>query len=259
VGHFASYEMADRQIVERSVSERAFAAGEAPFAYSDLNIPERADRIDRTMLREIVEDFREIKVSLHDKGAQTLLQLEASCRATQRRFGRLDFLVVDYLQLMRSDGRGDKRYELITEISQGLKRLALRLRVPVIALSQLSRANEARDDKRPQLSDLRESGSLEQDADVVLGIYREAYYLAREEPKPEQFKSDKDRTADENFSLAYYEWEGKMRAAERTLEVICLKQRAGPVGADVLDFWDRYDAARDRPDPFQSRAQDQRS
>jgi replicative DNA helicase len=248
--------MADDQIVQRSLSADAFEDGAEPFPYFDLNVDGLRDRISRAQLREIAHGWRDLPIQIHDRGAQTLSQLEASCRATQRRFGRLDWLIVDYLQLMRSDGRGDKRYELVTEISQGLKRLAMRLRVPVIALSQLSRANEAREDRRPQLSDLRESGSLEQDADVVLGIFREAYYLARDEPRPENIKGDKERSAGENFSLAYHAWEQRMFSAERSLEVITLKQRAGPTGVDVLDFWGKYDAARDRPTSFQSRPQD---
>jgi replicative DNA helicase len=242
-GHFASYEMGDEQIAARSLSAFAHDAGEA-FAYSELR--KGAARIDRARLRSLASSMPTTLI-IEDKGAQTLGQLEASCRATARRLGGLDFVIVDYLQLMLPTTRGT-RNDQITEISQGLKAMAKRLRVPIVALSQLSRANEQREDKRPQLSDLRDSGSLEQDADVVLGVYREHYYAVRDEPRPETVKGDKDRTPDENFSLAYHAWEQRCRACERTLEVITLKQRNGPVGTDVFEFFDKYDVARDRPD-----------
>jgi replicative DNA helicase len=243
-GHFASYEMGDEQIAARSLSAASHGAGDEAFAYSDLR--KGTAGIDRERLRRLAKTMPKTLI-IEDHGAQTIGQLEASCRATARRLNGLDFVVVDYLQLMLPTIRGT-RNDQITEISQGLKAMAKRLRVPVVALSQLSRANEQREDKRPQLSDLRDSGSLEQDADVVLGVYREHYYAVRDEPRPENIKRDNERTADENFSLAYHAWEQRCLACARTLEVITLKQRNGPVGTDVFEFFDKYDVARDRPD-----------
>lgn len=240
-GHFASYEMSDEAIAGRSLSAAAFAGEGERFAYAELR--RGANNVDRKRLNSLAANLPATLI-IDDTGAQTLGQLDASLRQTRRRLGGLDFCVVDYLQLMRSTLRGT-RNDQITEISQGLKALAKRYKIPIIALSQLSRANEQRDDKRPQLSDLRDSGSLEQDADVVLGVYREHYYLSRAEPKLEHFKKDSERSQEENFNLAYWEWEAKMRRAERSLEVSTLKQRAGPVGTDELDFWDKYDVATD--------------
>ena len=256
-GHFASYEMGDEQIAARSLAAASFASERDAFAYSELR--RGASLIDRRMLARLAASLPDTLV-IEDNGAQTLAQLEASCRATARRLGGLDFVIVDYLQLMRPTTKGT-RNDQITEISQGLKALAKRLRVPIVALSQLSRANEQRDDKRPQLSDLRDSGSLEQDADVVLGVYREHYYAIREEPRVDQIKADKERTAEENYSLALYAWEQRCAACERTVEVITLKQRNGDIGTDVFEFFGKYDVTRDQPQssrqtPFRSSQQD---
>ena len=151
----------------------------------------------------------------------------AALRTRARRLKRthnLSLVIVDYLQLMRPSGRKsyDNRVLEIAEITQGLKALAKELGVPVLALSQLSRAVEQRDDKRPQLSDLRESGAIEQDADVVMFIYREAYYEARREPKE---GTDK-----------HFEWQTKMDQINHLAEVIVAKQRSGPIGRVDLVF-----------------------
>jgi len=135
----------------------------------------------------------------------------------------LDLLVVDYLQLLTGSGRrNDGRVQEITEISQGLKTLAKELDVPVIALSQLSRQVESRDDKRPQLSDLRESGSIEQDADVVLFVYREEYYLSRMSPR--------------EGTEEHAQWLANCDMARNKAEVIIGKQRHGPIGHVDLQF-----------------------
>ena len=132
-------------------------------------------------------------------------------------------LVVDYLQLLSgSKSKGDNRVQELTEITTGLKALAKELAVPVIALSQLSRQVENRDDKRPQLSDLRESGSIEQDADVVMFVYRDEYYLANREPKP--------------GSEEHAKWMADMHQAHGKAEVIIGKQRHGPTGTVTLSF-----------------------
>ena len=132
-------------------------------------------------------------------------------------------IVVDYIQLMRgSFGNKDGRVQEISEITQGLKAIAKELSVPVVALSQLSRAVEQRDIKKPQLSDLRESGSIEQDADVVMFVYREAYYLEKQEPRP--------------ATVEHAEWQAKMNEVSNLAEIIIGKQRHGPTGNIMLEF-----------------------
>ena len=135
----------------------------------------------------------------------------------------LSLLIIDYLQLIRGSKKTENRVQEISEITQGLKAIAKEFNIPVIALSQLSRAVEQRDDKRPQLSDLRESGSIEQDADVVAFIYRESYYLERKRP-------------DEAEIEAFKNWQDKMSEIRNKSEVIIAKQRNGPVGNIDLFF-----------------------
>ena len=131
-------------------------------------------------------------------------------------------VVIDYIQLMRASNFKEGRVQEISEITQGLKALAKELSVPVLALSQLSRAVEQRDDKKPQLSDLRESGSIEQDADVVMFVYREAYYIERKEPRP--------------ATVEHAEWQAKMNEVSNLDEIIIGKQRHGPTGNIMLEF-----------------------
>ena len=132
--------------------------------------------------------------------------------------------MVDYIQLLQGSGKrgNDNRVQEVTEITTSLKALAKELNIPVIALSQLSRQVESRDDKHPQLSDLRESGSIEQDADVVLFVYREEYYLQNKEPKPGSAEHEK--------------WQTEMDLALGKAEVIIAKQRHGPTGTVRLQF-----------------------
>jgi replicative DNA helicase len=144
----------------------------------------------------------------------------------------LGLLVVDYLQLLNGSGRSkqENRVQEISEITRGLKTLAKELDVPVLALSQLSRAVEQREDKRPQLADLRESGSIEQDADVVMFVYREEYYLQRGEPT---------RRAEENdqrFNERHDAWKQRCEQTYGKAEVIVAKQRHGPTGIVRLRF-----------------------
>jgi replicative DNA helicase len=131
---------------------------------------------------------------------------------------------VDYLQLLAGSARraAEGRVQEVSEITTGLKALAKELHVPILALSQLSRQVENRDDKRPQLADLRESGSIEQDADVVLFIYREEYYLSRKEPRPN--------------TQEFFTWQEEMAKIEGIAEVIIGKQRHGPTGTIKLQF-----------------------
>ena len=127
--------------------------------------------------------------------------------------------------------KNEGRVQEISEITQGLKALAKELGVPVLALSQLSRAVEQRDDKQPQLADLRESGSIEQDADVVMFVYREAYYLERKQPKP--------------GSIEHAEWQSKMNDVNGLADIILGKQRHGPTGTVKVEFEGIYTKFKD--------------
>jgi replicative DNA helicase len=167
--------------------------------------------------------MQKLPLYIDQTGGISIAQLAARARRLKRQRG-LDVLVIDYVQLMQgtSARAQQNRVQEITEITTGLKALAKELQTPIIALSQLSRQVENRDDKRPQLSDLRESGSIEQDADVVLFVYREEYYLKNKEPKP---------GTDE-----YIKWEGELAEARGKAEVIIAKQRHGPTGTVGLGF-----------------------
>ncbi len=156
-------------------------------------------------------------------GGISIAQLVARARRLKRQRG-LDFLIVDYIQLIQGSSKksSENRVQEITEITTKLKALAKELNVPILALSQLSRQVESREDKRPQLSDLRESGSIEQDADVVLFIFREEYYL--------QSKIPKEGTEE------FEQWRIKMEELAGRAEVIIGKQRHGPTGTIVLRF-----------------------
>src|SRR4029078_3113072 len=164
-----------------------------------------------------------IPLYVDETGGLSVAQLAARARRLKRQRG-LDLLVVDYLQLLQGSTRrsSENRVQEITEITTKLKALAKELNVPVMALSQLSRQVESRDDKHPQLSDLRESGSIEQDADVVLFVYREEYYLQNKEPKPGSAEHEK--------------WQLEMELALGKAEVIIAKQRHGPTGTVRLQF-----------------------
>ncbi|MCS0493636.1 replicative DNA helicase [Ancylobacter mangrovi] len=164
-----------------------------------------------------------IPLYIDDTGGISIAQLRARARRLKRQRG-LDFMVVDYLQLLSGSSKkaSEGRVQEITEITTGLKALAKELAVPIMALSQLSRQVETRDDKRPQLSDLRESGSIEQDADVVMFVFREEYYLKNKEPK--------------EGTEEWFTWDSEMKAAQGTAEVIIGKQRHGPTGTVKVAF-----------------------
>lgn len=173
-------------------------------------------------VRDAAETLRELPLFVDDTGGITLAKLAARARRMKRTHG-LDLIVVDYLQLVTAPGRkGEGRVQEVSEITQGLKALAKDLDVPVLALSQLSRQVENREDKRPQLSDLRESGSIEQDADMVMFIYRESYYLGRSEPKP--------------GTQEHLTWQDELNACQGLADVIVAKQRHGPIGTVRLTF-----------------------
>jgi replicative DNA helicase len=212
---FFSLEMSAEQLATRILSEQTEIGSEKI----------RRGMINEDEFRKLVEVSRVMSESplyIDQTGGISIAQLAARARKLKRQKG-LGVLIVDYLQLLSgSSRRSDNRVQEITEITTGLKALAKELAVPIIALSQLSRQVENREDKRPQLSDLRESGSIEQDADVVMFVFREEYYVERLKPS--------EGTAE------FTEWQQKMMAVSGKAEVIIGKQRHGPVGTVELSF-----------------------
>jgi len=182
----------------------------------------RIDMHEYAALRDAREEIANLPLQIDETGAISLARLTARARRLQRKHG-LDLIIVDYLQLITMGGKSDNRTVEVGAIAAGLKALAKDLKVPVLALSQLSRQVESRPDKRPQLADLRESGSIEQDADVVMFVYRESYYLARTEPEA----LDQGR---------HLEWTDKMSKVQGVAEVIIGKARQGPIGTVRLSF-----------------------
>ena len=173
-------------------------------------------------IRDHTIELEHLPLFVDETGGLSISQLTARARRLKRQKG-LDVIMVDYIQLLQGSGkRSDNRVQEVTEITTSLKALAKELNVPVVALSQLSRQVENRDDKRPQLSDLRESGSIEQDADVVVFVYREEYYLQNKEPRPGTPEHEK--------------WQTEMDLAHGKAEVIIGKQRHGPTGTVELQF-----------------------
>jgi replicative DNA helicase len=230
VGLF-SLEMSAEQLATRILSEQT-------------EIPSyriRRGEIDPTDFDRIAQMAREmetIPLYIDETGGISIAQLTARARRLKRQRG-LDLMVIDYIQLLTGSSRRaqEGRVQEVTEITTGLKALAKELNVPILALSQLSRQVESRDDKRPQLSDLRESGSIEQDADVVLFIFREEYYLKNKEPRP--------------GSEEHFKWLAEMEQVHGKAELIIGKQRHGPTGtiqlhfeANVTRFSDLADAGR---------------
>ncbi|MEP3331229.1 replicative DNA helicase [Sedimentitalea sp.] len=210
---FFSLEMSAEQLAGRILAE-ASEISSHKIRQGDMNEAE---------FRRFVDAAKELEACplfIDDTAAIPIAQLAARARRLKRTHG-LDLLIVDYLQLVR--GTSDNRVQEIGEISMGLKAIAKELNIPVIALSQLSRQVESRDDKRPQLSDLRESGSIEQDADVVMFVYRGEYYKEREKP------GEDDLAATE-------QWIADMERLHGKAEVIIGKQRHGPIGTVELSF-----------------------
>ena len=216
---FYSLEMSAEQLAARILSETAEIPSEQI----------RRGDMTESEFRRFVEAAKSIESSplfIDDTPALTIAQLASRARRLKRTHG-LDALIIDYLQLVRAGSSRDNRVNEISEITQGLKAIAKELNIPVIALSQLSRQVENRDDKRPQLADLRESGSIEQDADVVLFVYREEYYKEREKP------SDHDL---EKMAI----WQEEMDRLHGRAELILGKQRHGPIGTVELSFEGKY-------------------
>ncbi|MCL2384272.1 MAG: replicative DNA helicase [Alphaproteobacteria bacterium] len=212
---FFSLEMSAEQLATRIIAEQA---GVPSYKIRRGDIGEAEFQ----RIAETAREMQTIPFYIDQTGGLSIAQLAARARRLKRQRG-LDVLVIDYLQLLGgSKTRSDSRVQEVTEITTGLKALAKDLNVPVIALSQLSRQVESRDDKRPQLSDLRESGSIEQDADVVLFIFREEYYLNNRQP----------REGTEDFMS----WQAEMEKAHGKAEIIIGKQRHGPTGTVELAF-----------------------
>jgi replicative DNA helicase len=221
---FFSLEMSAEQLVTRVLSEQTGITAEKI----------RTGQISRHEFQNFArtaDELHTLPLYIDDTPGLTIAALRTRARRLKRQKG-IGMIVVDYLQLLQGTGRGsnDNRVQEISEISRGLKQLAKELDVPVLALSQLSRAVEQREDKRPQLADLRESGSIEQDADIVLFIFREDYYLKAHEPK-HPIPDDPP----EVFS-AYEEWQAKYRPVEGLAELIVAKQRHGATGKERLRF-----------------------
>ncbi|MCE6951594.1 replicative DNA helicase [Cereibacter sphaeroides] len=217
---FFSLEMSAEQLAARILSE----AAEVP--------SEQIRRGDMTEaeFRRFVEAAKALEACplyIDDTPALPISQVAARARRLKRTHG-LDVLMVDYLQLLKgSGGSRDNRVQEVSEITQGLKAIAKELNIPVVALSQLSRSVESRDDKRPQLSDLRESGSIEQDADVVMFVFREEYYREREKPGDHEMEK-------------MAQWQAIMEQVHGKAEVIIGKQRHGPIGSVELSFEGRF-------------------
>ena len=226
---FFSLEMSAEQLAARILSE----ASEVP--------SEQIRRGDMTEgeFRRFVDAAKQLEscpLYIDDTPALPISQVAARARRLKRTHG-LDVLMIDYLQLLRGSSK-ENRVQEVSEITQGLKAIAKELDIPVVALSQLSRQVESRDDKRPQLSDLRESGSIEQDADVVMFVFREEYYKEREKPADHEL----DKMA---------QWQSDMEKLHGRAEVIIGKQRHGPIGTVDLSFEGRFTRFGNLAKPWQ--------
>ncbi len=212
---FFSLEMSSEQLSTRILAEQSRIKS------NDI----RRGRISEEQFDKFIEtskNISELPLFIDETPAISIAAMSNRARRIKRLFG-LDMIVVDYIQLMRGTTfNKDGRVQEISQITQGLKAIAKELSVPVVALSQLSRQVEQRDNHKPQLSDLRESGSIEQDADVVMFVYREAYYYERQQPRPN--------------TVEHAEWQAKMNEVANLAEIIIGKQRHGPTGNVMLEF-----------------------
>ncbi|MBT3916193.1 MAG: replicative DNA helicase [Rhodospirillaceae bacterium] len=223
---FFSLEMSAEQLAARILSEQAEIASDKMRRGTLTN-----DEFDKLVVAS--QQLHTLPIYIDDTPAMSVSMLRTRARRLKRNEG-LGLIVVDYLQLMEGSSRTDNRVQEISEITRGLKTLAKELDVPVLALSQLSRAVEQREDKRPLLSDLRESGTIEQDADVVSFIYRQAYYDERSEP------SQRPEESADKYATRYSDWEERREKNRFEAEVIIGKQRHGPTGTAKLHFNGMY-------------------
>jgi replicative DNA helicase len=221
---FFSLEMSSEQLSTRILSEQARIGS------NDI----RRGRISDEQFDQFLEtskNIAELPLFIDETPAISIAAMSNRARRIKRLHG-LDMIVVDYIQLMRGTTYNkDGRVQEISQITQGLKAIAKELGIPVLALSQLSRQVEQRDDHKPQLADLRESGSIEQDADVVMFVYREGYYLQRKEPR--------------EATVEHAEWQAKMNEVAHLAEIIIGKQRHGPIGKVTLEFEERFTKFKD--------------
>ena len=221
---FFSLEMSSEQLSTRIISEQARISS------NDI----RRGRISDDQFDKFLEtskNIADLPLFIDETPAISIAAMSNRARRIKRQHG-LDMVVVDYIQLMKGTTfNKDGRVQEISQITQGLKAIAKELGVPVLALSQLSRQVEQRDDHKPQLSDLRESGSIEQDADVVMFVYREGYYLSRKEPR--------------EATVEHAEWQAKMNEVAHLAQIIIGKQRHGPIGNVTLEFEERFTKFKD--------------
>ena len=221
---FFSLEMSSEQLSTRILSEQSRIRS------NDI----RRGKVSEKEFEQFIEtskNISELPLYIDETPAITIAAISNRSRRIKRLFG-LELIVVDYIQLMKSSGKKEyNRVQEISEITQGLKALAKELNVPVLALSQLSRAVEHRDDKKPQLADLRESGSIEQDADIVMFVFRESYYLQNKEPTV--------------GSIEHAEWQTKMNEISHLAEIMISKQRHGPTGNVKVEFEAMYTKFKD--------------
>lgn len=217
---FFSLEMSAEQLATRVISMHAEVDASRI----------RSGNIDTTQyesIRKSAESLSQMPLFIDDSGALTISAIRTRARRLKRK-NNLSILFIDYLQLINSSTKKENRVLEISEITQSLKALAKELNIPIIALSQLSRAVETREDKKPMLSDLRESGAIEQDADIVMFIYREEYYLSRKEPQ--------------HGSQEHLDWEKKVHTSHSVADIIIAKHRNGQIGKVSL----KYDSALTR-------------
>ena len=237
---FFSLEMSSEQLASRILSEQTNISSDR-MRKGELSNEEFA------RLVPCSQTLHRLPIFIDDTPALTVSALRTRARRLKRQHN-LGLVVVDYLQLVSptARARNDSRVQEVSEITRGLKTLAKELDVPVLALSQLSRQVEQRDNKRPQLADLRESGSIEQDADMVMFIFREEYYLERDQPSQTQSETD------EHFNNRLATWERRLDEARNLAEIIVAKQRHGPIGLISLMFqgeFTRFGSRDWREDP----------
>lgn len=231
---FFSLEMSHDQLTTRILADQSNISSDAL----------RKGNITEAQFRDFAHAsnaLSSVPLYIDDTPALTIGAIRARSRRLKRKYG-LGLIVIDYLQLLRGSGSRQSEQNRVLEVSEitrGLKALAKELEVPVLALSQLSRAVETREDKRPMLSDLRESGSIEQDSDVVMFVYREEYYLSREEP------AQRGNESVEKFNERYANWSQRLQENANVAEAVIAKQRHGPIGIVKMFFDPNFTRFRD--------------
>ena len=221
---FFSLEMSSEQLATRVLAEQSKISGDK-MRKAELN------KEDFKKIAKVSSELENLNLVIDDNPILTIPSLRARARRLKRLYD-IDMIIIDYLQLMSGSQnvRNDGRVQEISEITRGLKAIAKELNIPIIALSQLSRQVEQREDKRPQLADLRESGTIEQDSDVVMFIFRESYYLERMEPvkKPDE--------QNDRYNERHQRWRELCESRYNIAEIIIAKQRHGPTGAIKTHF-----------------------